>query len=165
MMRCLLEVVVMPGLVSVIDELCTEDLAEVPDDVLEADLVEIRRALDGLEAQFLRRVAEVDRRQSFAARGVLSTTALLVGSCGLAGSTAREKVRVARRLELMPLTGAALAAGEVSYSQVRLLATAAETDPELFREHEETLVEAARTLTVRELRQVIDYWGQAALVV
>ena len=43
---------------SAIDELTGESLDQVPDAVLEQDLAEIRAAIEALEAQFVRRVAE-----------------------------------------------------------------------------------------------------------
>jgi hypothetical protein len=100
---------------SVVDELVDEVLTAVPDGVLEDDLVEITAAIEGLEAQFLRRVAEADRRGCGRRDGILSTTALLVHRCGMAASTAREKVRVARALESMPHTRHAFGNGALSY--------------------------------------------------
>jgi hypothetical protein len=67
---------------------------------------------------------------------------------------------MARALERMPLTGEALSAGEVSYPKARVLVSAREADPEVFSQHEETLVEAARNLTVRDLRRAVAYWRQ-----
>jgi hypothetical protein len=78
----------------------------------------------------------------------------------LANSTAREKVMVARALESMPRVSAALAAGDLSYSKVRVLARAAAAHPEPFVESEEVLVEVAGRLTVRDLFRVVEYWRQ-----
>lgn len=68
---------------------------------------------------------------------------------------------MARALEHMPATRQALAEGEVSRSAVRVLAQARETNPREFASAEATLVEAARTLSARELRHALSYWRQA----
>ena len=147
---------------SAIEELTTEPLSDVDDAQLEADLVEMRRTVERLESEFVRRVAEVDRRASYSRDGILSTTAFLKHRCGMAASTARERVRVARALEDMPHTSAAFATGDLGYAKVRLLTTAVSTDPATFRDHEESLVHAIAELTVRQARDVVDHWRQAA---
>jgi hypothetical protein len=146
---------------SAVEELAGEDLGCISDEVLEADLVEIDRVGHALEAERLRRLAVLDRRGCFRRDGLLSTTGWLVARCRMRWGKARERVRMARALEQMPETQAALAAGEVSYSQVRLLVSAHDAHPETFSEHEGTLVEAARTLTVRDLQTAVAYWRQA----
>jgi hypothetical protein len=47
---------------SAIDELAVEDLDATPPAVLADDLVELRRAIDRLEAEWLRRLAVFDGR-------------------------------------------------------------------------------------------------------
>lgn len=59
----------MSALRSGVQELAVEDLAVVDDVSLEGDVVEISRVIGLLEAQKLRRVAEVDRRRSYARDG------------------------------------------------------------------------------------------------
>lgn len=144
-----------------VDELVGEPLSGVDDAGLEADVVEIRRALDRLEGEFRRRVAEVDRRRSFASRGFLSVTAWLMHACGLSAGAARGEVRMAHLLERMPLTARAGSEGELSSSRVRVLAVAAEAHPERSAEHEEMLVGLAPDLSVRELGLAVGYWRQA----
>ncbi len=59
----------------------------------------------------------------------------------------------------MPLTAAALAAGEISTDQVDLLARANEPwRDESFVDHEATLVDHCRRLRFTQLQQTIDYW-------
>jgi hypothetical protein len=151
----------MSALRSVIDEFCGEDLASVLDRQLEDDVVEIRRALDVLEGQFLRRVAEVDRRRIFQVDGLLSTVSWLAENCRMASSTAAEKVKVAGALEAMPLTAGALDSGDLSYSQARVLVTASQAYPDQYSEQESTLVGLADGRTVADLRTTVDYWRQS----
>jgi hypothetical protein len=143
---------------SAIDGLIASDPSGYADHEVEEELSELGRALDVLQARFLRLTAEADRRRAFARDGILSTSCFLALTCDLANSTAREKVAVARALETMPQTAAAFEAGELSYSKVRLLAGAAGAHPESFHEHEDTLLDVAGRLTVRDLRRAIDYW-------
>jgi hypothetical protein len=62
---------------------------------------------------------------------------------------AREKLRVGRRLEELPLVRAAFGAGELSYSKVRALCRVAraETEP--------TLLEMARDATTTQLEEIV----------
>ena len=104
----------------------------------------------------------MDRRRSFERDGILSTTALLLHRCGMAGSTAREKVRVARALESMAATREAFICGHLSYSKARMLATARETNPDLFASHETALTDAISPLTVRDASVAVEHWRNAA---
>ena len=58
----------------------------------------------------------------------------------------------------MPVAAEALASGDVSSSAVSLLAHARETSPEVFSRSEESLVDAARTLSVDHLKYVVARW-------
>jgi hypothetical protein len=71
-------------------------------------------------------------------------------------------VRLARALEETAHLREALSAGEVSCSAAGVLVAARESNPGEFARAEEALVQAARTLGVRELRRVVAYWRQAA---
>jgi hypothetical protein len=71
--------------------------------------------------RFLSLVAEFDRLGGWSGAGIKSCAHWLAWQCGLEMGAAREKVRVARRLEQLPLINAAFAAGEISYSTVRAL--------------------------------------------
>ncbi|MFO7547747.1 MAG: DUF222 domain-containing protein [Acidimicrobiia bacterium] len=148
----------MSALRSVIDGLIASDVSDYADHEIEEELTELGRALDVLQARFLRLTAEADRRQTFVRDGILSTSRFLALTCDMANSTARERVAVARSLEGMPGTAAAFETGDLSYSKVRLLARAAGAHPEIFREHEDTLLEVAGRLTVRDLQRAIEYW-------
>jgi hypothetical protein len=71
-------------------------------------------------------------------------------------------VRLARALERMPLVAACLASGEIDPAAAGLLASARETCPEAFAELEATLVDAARSLGLADLRLVVERFRQAA---
>ena len=69
----------MSSLRSVLDELQAEDVRTASDAALETDYGELQRAADILEAERLRRLAEIHRRQSHRRDGYLSTASWLVG--------------------------------------------------------------------------------------
>ena len=147
---------------SALDEMRVEDLRLVDDEGLAADLDEIERASRVLEAERSRRLAEFDRRRAFAADGYLSASAWFAHRHRSSHASAAALVRRARTLEQMPFTREVLGAGEISADVVRLLASAREACPEAFAETEQALVEAARTMTFGELRNVTAYWRIAA---
>jgi hypothetical protein len=58
---------------SAIEGLRAETLPELPDARIEEDFAELQRALELLDAERLRRLAEIDRRRLFERDGHLST--------------------------------------------------------------------------------------------
>jgi hypothetical protein len=69
---------------------------------------------------------------------------------------------MARALEQMPVAADALASGQVSSAAVSLLASAQEAAPGPFERAEDALVDAARTLTVMQLRDAVAQWRETA---
>jgi hypothetical protein len=154
----------MSGIVSAIDELEIEDLNATSDAALIEDVVEQRRRIDQQEAQWLRRIAEIDRRRLWQADGSLSMQAWLRRHCRLSPGAARERLLVARRLnDELPETTSALEAGDISYSHARAIATAT-TDLRRgrVREIEPILVDVAREHDPTELSRAVAVWREAA---
>jgi Domain of unknown function (DUF222) len=96
-----------------------------------------------------RLVGELDRRGEWAEWGCGSCAEWLAWRCALLPRTAREHVRVARRLPELPLLRAAFARGELSYAKVRALTRVAESGSE------EELLELARVLTAAQLERAV----------
>jgi hypothetical protein len=111
-----------------------------------------------LDAERLRRLAEIEWRRSFERDGHLSAAAWLADRFRMAWGTARDEVRVSRALERMPQTRHALEAGDVSMSAVRILAGACAVDAEAFADGEALLVEAARRHPIGDLHRVVTFW-------
>lgn len=110
--------------------------------------------------EWLRLIERFDRRRGWVGVGIASCAAWLSWTCSISPATAREYLRVARSLPLLPLITAAFAAGELSYSKVRILVTvAADVD-------ESTLLQQARIQTVSQMERTIralrrgDGWDQ-----
>jgi hypothetical protein len=69
--------------------------------------------------RFLTLVAEFDRRKGWSDGASQSCAHWLNWKCGIGLGAAREKVRVAHALEILPKISAAMASGKLSYSKVR----------------------------------------------
>jgi hypothetical protein len=150
----------MSELASAIEALHAEDLRKVSDEQLEADFGELQRVAERLEAERLRRLAEIHRRQSHRRDGYLTTAAWLVDRHRRGWTSAAKDIRTARSLVRMPHTREALATGEVSSAAVQMLVAARQAHPAQFHESERTLVEAARRLPARQLQYTVMHWRQ-----
>ena len=91
------------------------------DDALAAAVSTLAAHIHAATYRLLVLIAELDRREVWAAQGALSCAHWLSWACGIDTHTAREKVRVARALTELPLLSEALAKGEFGYSKVRAL--------------------------------------------
>lgn len=143
---------------SVVEALRAETLTALPDARIEEDFAELHEAVERLEAERLRRLAEIDRRRLFERDGHLSSASWLASRFKEAWGRAREQVRVARALDEMPVTRRSLDEGEVSLAAARVLVAARDADPTAFDRAEELLVEAARRHSVSDLQRVTAHW-------
>ena len=75
-------------------------------------------------------IAEFDRREGWADGSTPSCAHWLGWKCGIDSGAAREKVRIARALEALPMISAAMARGAISYSKVRALSRVATAETE-----------------------------------
>jgi hypothetical protein len=148
----------MSELRSALHGLQTEVLETVSDEQLETDFGELQRVGQGLEAERLRRLAEIHRRQSHRRAGYLSTASWLVDRHRLGWTTAAKDIRTARSLQRMPHTREALATGELTTSAVQMLVFARQVHPAQFHHSEETLVEAAKRLPAPQLQHTMSHW-------
>ena len=150
----------MSELRSVVEAFRSEALADLPDARVEEDFAELQRAVEQLEAERLRRLAEIDRRGLYQRDGFLSAASWLVSSHKVAWGNARAELRIARALRDMPRSLRALQEEEVSMSAIRVLAGARETDPVAFDRSELQLLEAARIHAIGDLQRVVALWRQ-----
>jgi hypothetical protein len=77
---------------SVVEQLRGESLPELPDARIEEDFAELHWAMEQLEVERLRRLAEIDRRRLFEREGNLSSASWLATRFKVAWGTAREEV-------------------------------------------------------------------------
>ena len=118
-------------------------------DRLGREITQLAAHIHAATCRWLELVAEFDRRRGWAQWGCKSCAQFLSWRCAIAPGAAREQVRVARRLEALPLVKAAFAQGRLSYSKARALTRVGEV------EHEETLLDLARHSTAAQLERMV----------
>ncbi|MEJ2204870.1 MAG: DUF222 domain-containing protein [Gemmatimonadota bacterium] len=94
-------------------------------------------------------LGEFDRRRGWELDGHQSCAHWLAFRTGIDLGAARERVRTARSLASLPETGASMARGELSFSQVRALSRVATPD------NEGDLLDLARGTTVAQLERLV----------
>jgi hypothetical protein len=138
-----------------VTKLRTDDADEVPLERLEARICSLAGRLAASTCEWLRLIAEFDRRKGWAQWGVVSCAHWLSWSCSVAVGAAREYVRVATALVGLPLLDAAFAAGRLSYSKVRALTRVAD------RIDEQTLLDQGLVHTASQLERVVRGYRKA----
>ena len=127
-----------------------------------------RRLVDGLEGQWLRRLAAVDARGAAGAdqdQPALSTASWLRNRLRMGAGTATSSVRTARALfrGALPETAAALVAGDISSAHATVVAEGTRDLPEHVQlDADLVLVELARRLDPPGLRRAVDHLCQVA---
>ena len=129
---------------------------------LEEGFDELQRASEILEAERLRRLGEICRRRSFERDGHLSAVSWLANRFHMGFGAAARMVKTAAALRRMPASRRALATGTVSSSAVQALVEAHLSRPAAFARDEGLLLDAARSLPVRELHRVVAHWREAS---
>lgn len=148
----------MSELRSIVESLRAESLVGLPDARIEDDFAELHSAMQSLEAERLRRLAEIDRRRLFERDGHLSTASWLTSRFQMAWGIAKSDVQMARSLLQMETVRHAVEAGTVSLSALRVLAEARAAEPTAFDEAEPFLAEAASCHSVSDLRRIVARW-------
>src|SRR2546422_2171466 len=111
----------MSELRSAIESYQAEDLSTLTDPQLESDFDELQRGIQALEAERLRRLSEIHRRQSHRREGYLSTASWLGDRPRLRWTVASKDIRAARAPCRMPHTKEALAARGITTSALPML--------------------------------------------
>src|SRR3954453_9881760 len=122
---------------------------ELPLERIEAELTELAGQLAAGECRWLLLVSEYDRREGYLQWGCRSCVQWLSWQCGLDGRAAREKLRVARALDDLPVVTREFGAGKLSYSKVRALTRIATP------ENEADLVDLAEHATAAQVERVV----------
>src|ERR1043166_4897395 len=125
---------------------CPQDLDRLGDEI-----AELSAHLDAATARLLDLIREFDARGGWG-NGFRSCAEWLSWRVGLDLGAARERVRVARALETLPLLAGALARGELSYAKVRALTRVATP------ETEERLLAVGRAGTACHVERIIRGW-------
>jgi hypothetical protein len=139
-----------------VDALVDESIDHVSTHALGADLVDIRRAADRLEAEFLRRLDRFDHGHGADADGHGSTSSWLRDLCAMTWKAGAARVYLARTFGALPATLDSARAGRASLGNVTLIAQLArEVGVEQVAPLESVLVGAAATLDTADMRTAI----------
>ena len=120
-----------------------------PLEVLEREITSLATQIHAATCRWLCLVGEYDAREGWATWGAKTCAQWVALQCGIAPGSAREHVRVARRLRELPLIRAAFAEGELSYSKVRALTRVENV------EREQDLLDLARHATASQLDRLL----------
>src|SRR4051812_34482724 len=118
-------------------------------DALGDEIASLAAHMEAAMCRWLGLVADFDEREGWGDWGCRSCAHWLAYRCSLSTTTARDHVRVARRLRELPLVRAAFARGELSYSKVRALTRV----EDITREDE--LLELAQYMTASQLERTV----------
>jgi hypothetical protein len=132
-----------------------EELEALPASSLADDLEELRRHINGCEAEFTRRLTRFDKGQGYEVSGALTAKAWLRWKCNFSPSAASDRVHIARELACLPQASQAFADGDFSYPHAAMIASTAERLGDKMEANAETiLVSAAKELDLARLRRV-----------
>src|SRR5579864_1170044 len=141
-----------------VDALVDESIDGFSTHALGADLIDIRRAIDRLEAEFVRRLHRFDRDHGAVADGGVGTVSWLRVNAGMTAKAAAYRVHVARALGELPAALDSARAGRASFGNVTMIAHLADAvGVDQVAPLESILVGAAETLgpgAMRTLTQV-----------
>lgn len=134
------------------------DPATIPTEHLEHEIAALAAHIYAATCRWLCLIAEFDRRECHLSWGFHSCTAWVAWTCGLTPRAAREHVRVARDLGVLPRIRESFGRGELSYSKVRALTRVAEPATEA------ELLELAHNATASQLERIVRAYGSAIAV-
>jgi len=144
-----------PSPARIVELFSARDIDGWTDEALAEDLVELRRSIDLLEAEFARRLRRFEAQRGYLSERAASLVAWLRNRCRMSAAAAAQQAEVARRVPELPETGRALEAGEIGFHHAAVIARCAtEVGASEVRRVEMTLVDAARKLDPGRLRLV-----------
>jgi hypothetical protein len=132
-----------------------EELEALPAAAMGDDLQELRRHINGCEAEFNRRLHRFDKGGGYASTCALTAQAWLRWKCNFSPSAAADHVAVSRELASLPQATQAFAEGDISYAHAAMIARTAERLGDKMEANAETImVTAAKKLDLARLRVV-----------
>ena len=138
-----------------VDALVDESIDGVTTFELGADIIDMRREIDRLEAECLRRLHRFHAGRGAQSDGGGSTVSWLRRCCGMTAKAAASRVHLARTLGELPATLDSARAGRASFSNVAMIAhLASDVGVEEVAPYEDALVGAAETLEPGQMRTV-----------
>jgi hypothetical protein len=136
-----------------VDGLVAESTDAFSTEALGADMVDIRGAIDRLEAEFLRRLHRFHNERGAQSDGGGTTVSWLRRSCGMTAKAAAYRTHLARTLGELTASLDSARAGRASFGNVAMIAhLAGDVGVERVAPMEPILVQAAETLDPGRMR-------------
>ena len=145
-------------LLSAIDDEATTDRSGWSAAARSAHLVELHEAQARLAALITLETGEWDRDQCWAADDALSPVSWLLHRVAMTRQDAMVQMRTARHVVAHEATAKALDVGDISPAHATIIARAVRHREELYPEHEQVILDAARTLAPTAFREVMQHW-------
>ncbi len=127
-----------------------------------ARVLELLEVQEQVRAEVIRCVGEWDADLAWAADGARSPASWLVRHARTTAAEARELVRAGRLVQSNTATAKALTAGDISSSHVAIAARAARHVEDVYAEHEDVILDAARALSAQDFRTAAAHWRSIA---
>lgn len=124
-------------------------------EALTGELIHVAGCMNAMDYYFIKLLTRYDRHECWTGDGVKSFAHWLNWKCGIDVRLAREKIRVARCLQVLPETNEAFRTGRISYSKARALTRAATP------ENETLLLERALNLTTEHVEHLVRRFKKA----
>src|SRR5437868_8126880 len=122
------------------------------------EVLELLAQRERIEAQLLQKLGAFAASREWAADGAHNPTRWLIHHGRLGAVDAARLVRNSRLVHQHERTAKLLDSGDITTNHVDVMARAARHREQCFDEHEETLLDAARTLPVERFRTVARRW-------
>jgi len=140
-------------LTEAVDALVGESIDDFSTHALGEDLVDLRRAMDRLEAECIRRLHRFHHERGAQDDGGGTTVSWLRRCCGMTAKAAAYRVHLARTLGALPASLDSARAGRASFTNVTMIAhLAGDVGVEQVAPFEHILVGAAEQLEPRQMR-------------
>lgn len=142
------------------DALAMVAVTELTDHEVRELVQATQRVRSMADAACVRSAGALDASGAWAPDGARSPAAWMEWRCRIQKSRASAALRCARELRHMPLTEAAMLAGDLTSDHVRLLVDAKHVASAAFAEQEEKLVELATRFRISHFEKALRYWKQ-----
>src|SRR5688572_5123591 len=107
---------------SILARLRRQDLSNSHFDQVAAEVIELRRVVDGLEVEWNGRVAHLRELGRTGLEGHSSVTAWLKDQCRVSGARAHRAVALGGQLSKLPFVGKAFESDNLSFDQIQVFA-------------------------------------------
>jgi Domain of unknown function (DUF222) len=145
-----------------LDEIAAEDRTDWSRAARSERLLDLLAFQHAVAVEVLRCAGEWDAAAAWAEDGALTPAAWLSHRASMTTPDARDLVRSARLVHSNHATSKALAAGDLTPTHVGIAARAARHVEDLYAEHEDAILDAARITDPDGFRQVMGYWRSQA---